>query len=138
MSVKRTFLRMIRYGMTGGLAAIVDLGVFSVLCPAFLRVAGAATVSFILAVIVNYFLTSRFVFKQDAGTGRFLKFVAFAIFGLALNVSVTVFFAYLTGWPPIVAKAMGIGIAFFFNFWVNTVFVFGARRSEATLARATE
>ena len=138
MSVKRTLSQLVRYGMTGGLAAVVDLGVFSILCPAFLRVAPAATISFLLAAVVNYLLTTRFVFNQRAGAGRFVKFLAFAIVGLLLNVSVTVFVAYVSGWPPPVAKAIGIGVAFLFNFWLNTVFVFTARPSDKALAREAE
>ena len=67
MSLARTFSRLVRYGMTGGSAAVVDLGLFSLLCPALLRVAAAAPLSFVCAAIVNYGLTTIFVFNEKFG-----------------------------------------------------------------------
>ena len=134
MELKRTLSQLIRYGMTGGAAAVVDLGVFSALCPAVLSVASAATLSFALAAVVNYALTTVFVFQAAFGIQKFLKFFAFAMVGLVFNVTVTVLVASLTPAPPPLAKAIGIGIAFLFNFWLNAAFVFARERSAGTLA----
>lgn len=125
MNLKQTLAQLFRYGLTGGTAAVVDLGVFAVLCPAFLPVATAAVSSFLCAAVVNYALTSVYVFNTAFGARRFAKFLAFAIVGLAFNVSVTVLVASMTAAPPALAKTIGIGTAFLFNFWLNTVFVFG-------------
>ena len=129
MGLKRTLSQVVRYGLTGGAAAVVDLGLFSALCPAVLPVAPAATVSFLCAAVVNYVLTAKFVFKATFVAGEFLKFFAFATVGLVFNVTVTVLIASLTPAPLPVAKAIGIGTTFLFNFWLNAVFVFGQRRS---------
>ncbi len=125
LNLKQTLAQLFRYGLTGGTAAVVDLGVFAVLCPAFLPVATAAVSSFLCAAVVNYALTSVYVFNTAFGARRFAKFLAFAIVGLAFNVSVTVLVASMTAAPPALAKTIGIGTAFLFNFWLNTVFVFG-------------
>jgi putative flippase GtrA len=127
MRLKKILSQLFRYGMTGGAAAVVDLGLFSALCPAVLPVATAATLSFLCAAVVNYSLTTVFVFKAKFGTGKFLKFLAFASVGLVFNVAVTVLIADLTSAPPPVAKLVGIGTAFLFNFWLNAAFVFGQR-----------
>ena len=129
MDLKRTLSQLFRYGMTGGAAAVVDLGLFSALCPVALPVAPAATVSFLCAAVVNYVLTTMFVFKATFGARAFVKFLAFATVGLILNVTITVLVANLSSAPLPVAKAVGIGTAFLFNFWLNAVFVFGQRRS---------
>jgi len=126
MSLARTFSRLVRYGMTGGSAAVVDLGLFSLLCPAFLPVAAAATLSFVCAGVVNYALTSKFVFDVKPGTRRFVKFFMFALVGLVFNICVTVLIATTTPLPIPLAKAVGIGAAFFFNFWLNAAFVFAS------------
>jgi len=122
--VKDTLLRVGRYGLTGGAAAVVDLGVFALLCPALLPVGPAATVSFLAAVGVNYTLTSRYVFANSLNRKRFYRFFVFAVLGLLINVSATVAVARLLPVKPVVAKFCGIGIAFFFNYLFNAKFVF--------------
>lgn len=131
MHLRRRLEQLLRYGMTGGSAAIVDLGLFALLCPQYLPVATAATLSFLCAAVVNYLLTSVFVFQAQFGARKFAKFLAFAILGLVFNVSVTVFVANVIGAPPALAKAVGIGTAFLFNFWLNAVFVFGDASASA-------
>jgi putative flippase GtrA len=138
MSLVRTVSRLVRYGMTGGTAAVVDLGLFSILRPIYLPVATAATFSFVCAAVVNYILTTIFVFKEKFGAGRFLKFLAFAAVGLVLNVCVTVLVASGAPAPLPLAKAVGIATAFLFNFWLNASFVFGPGDSRKVLAGDSE
>ena len=126
--------RLVRYGMTAGTAAVVDLGLFSILCPIYLPVAAAATFSFVCAAIVNYVLTTIFVFDEKFGAGRFMKFLAFATVGLMFNVCVTILVAGATSAPLPLAKAIGIGTAFLFNFWLNLAFVFGPETSNKAFA----
>jgi putative flippase GtrA len=127
-------LRLIRYGMTAGTAAVVDLGLFSILCPAYLPVAAAATLSFICAAVVNYALTTTFVFNEKFGARRFGVFLVFATVGLVFNVCVTVLVARATPAPLPLAKAVGIGTAFLFNFWLNAAFVFGPSATNKAFA----
>jgi putative flippase GtrA len=138
MNLALTLSRLVRYGMTGGSAAVVDLGLFSLLCPIYLPVATAATVSFGGAVVVNYVLTTMFVFNEQFGARRFMKFLAFAVVGLMFNVCVTVLVASATPAPLPLAKAVGIATAFLFNFCLNAVFVFGSGDSRNALASDAE
>ncbi len=134
MHLRQRLEQLLRYFMTGGSAAVVDLGLFAILCPQYLPVATAATISFLCAAVVNYALTTVFVFKAAFGARKFAKFLAFAFLGLVFNVSVTVFVANVVGAPPALAKAVGIGTAFLFNFWLNAVFVFGRESAPAKAA----
>jgi putative flippase GtrA len=127
MNPRRSLPQLFRYGMTGGAAAVVDLDVFAYLCPAVLPVAAAAVISFLCAAVVNYALSTAFVFNQEFGGRRFARFLVFATIGLMLNVSVTILLTSLASAPPPVAKTIGIGAAFLLNFWLNSVFVFAAR-----------
>ncbi len=129
MSLERTLSRLVRYGMTGGVAAVVDLGVFSALCPAFLPIAIAATISWIICTAVNYALSTHFVFNQVVEARGLARFYAAASVGLVLNVTVTVLVASLASVPAPAAKTVAIATAFLFNFWLNSVFVFGSRPS---------
>lgn len=116
--------KLFRYAFTGGLAAIVDAGGFALLVMAKFAVAPAAVTSFCVAAVVNYRLTSRLVFRQDA-TGRgFALFLLAALVGLLVNVSVTLATIAALGLPPLAAKIVGIGTAFLLNFALNVGVVF--------------
>ena len=120
--------RLVRYGMTAGIAAIVDVGGFALLVRAGLGIAASGITSFCVAGLVNYFLSSRFVFGQGRTASGFVFFFGVAIIGLAINVGVTVAGVYWLGLPPIVAKIVGIGMAFLINFGLNAGIVFRTRR----------
>lgn len=123
---------LLRYGLTGGTAAVVDLGGFLLLTSQDIAVAPAAVVSFVAAAVVNYMLTSRFVFASQASFRRFALFFAVALVGLAVNVGVTVFAADVLNLAPGLAKLAGIGTAFLLNFALNAGIVF--RRLQDTRA----
>jgi putative flippase GtrA len=116
--------KLLRYFFTGGIAAIVDTGIFALLIRTHLAVMPAAAVSFCVAAIVNFLLTSRFVFKQQATPRRFMLFFFGAVIGLVVNVGVTTVGADFMALPAIVAKIYGIGTAFLLNFVINVRFVF--------------
>ena len=113
-----------RYVLTGGSAAVIDLGGFTMLIALRFPVAAAATCSFTLAALTNYVLTSRFVYGRALSIRRLVGFTAFALMGMMVNVGVTVAVAVLTGAPAVASKLVGIGTAFLLNFWVNSAFVF--------------
>lgn len=116
--------QLVRYGGTGGLAAVVDLTGFVLLTAAGVGVALAAGLSFLLATFLNYALTARFVFAQSASWCGYGRFLLAAMSGFAVNVGITVVVLRLFGLPPAVSKAIGITVAFFVNFGVNALFVF--------------
>ena len=139
MEIKHRFYQLVRYGMTGGTAAVVDLGAFSALCPAVLPVALAATVSFVLSAAVNYGLSSVFVFNSAIGARKFSKFLAVAAVGLVFNVTVTVAVVDLASVPPPLAKMTGTASAFLLNYLLNIAVVFrdaDARRRRRTSGAA--
>jgi putative flippase GtrA len=120
-------MRLMRYALTGGTAAVVDLGGFVLLQAAGLALAPAAGASFLLAAGVNFVLTARFVFGAAPTGRRWLGFLLGALAGLAVNMSVTVLAAALLGLPGWAAKTVGIGVAFGFNYLVNARLVFRAQ-----------
>jgi putative flippase GtrA len=119
--------RFLQYGVTGGVAAVVDAGGFVLLLNAGLGIVVAGCLSFCAAALVNYNLTSRFVFGCEATVLGFAQFMAAALIGLAVNIGVTFTGVYTIGLPPLAAKIMGIAIAFIVNFLINFRFVFNAR-----------
>ena len=113
-----------RYAMTGGLAAIVDLLGFRLLLALQVPIAPAAVSSWLLAAVVNYSLSSWFVFKHTATARRGAFFILVAAIGLIVNVSVTLVSATRMGIDPTLSKVIGIGVAFLLNYSLNARVVF--------------
>lgn len=118
------FRKLVGYFFTAGIAAVVDVGGFVLLSRWGVPILPAAAGSFIVAAVVNYLLSSRFVFRSEASTRRFLLFFAAALLGLAVNVSVTYLAATRLDLGPALAKLTGVSTAFLVNFAINTALVF--------------
>ncbi|MCE6968671.1 GtrA family protein [Cereibacter sphaeroides] len=122
--------RLIQYGLTAGVAAVVDVGGFALLLPAGVPLVPAATISFLLANVVNYRLTASFVFGTAPSLRRYPKFLGAAAAGLVVNVGVTALAAGMLGLAPVAAKVVGVGVAFFANFALNALIVFPSTGPE--------
>jgi putative flippase GtrA len=122
--VPDTARKLLRYLFTGGTAAIVDLEVFRLLCLTRAPIVLAAACSFCAAAVVNFLLSSRWVFDTRATRQAFALFFAGAIVGLLVNVTVTAVCAIHFNLPPSLAKVLGIAAAFLLNFWINMRLVF--------------
>ena len=122
--------KIIPYAMTAGTAAVVDAGGFALLVGAGMAIPVAGLVSFGIAAVVNYLLTSRFVFGRRASVREFALFLSGALVGLSVNIGLTVFGVYALGLQPLVAKLLGIGTAFFVNFLINLHVVFPRARHQ--------
>lgn len=123
-AMREILSKLARYGITGGIAAVVDAGGFALLLRTGLAVTIAATLSFCIAAGVNYGLSSRFVFARGATARGFALFFVAALIGLSINLGVTLAGVYLAGLAPILAKIAGIGTAFLVNFALNLLVVF--------------
>jgi putative flippase GtrA len=117
-------LKFLRYTMTGGAAAIVDLVCFRLLLTLGSPIASAAVLSWLIAAVVNYSLTSRVVFNRPGSVGHGVFFALVATIGIGVNVSITLLCATQIGIDPILSKFIGIGVAFILNFWLNVLVVF--------------
>jgi putative flippase GtrA len=130
-------VKLFSYALTGGTAAIVDAGSFVALLHAGLPAISAGTVSFCIAAVINYRLTARHVFSRDASLRGFLLFLLGALGGMLVNVGVTTF-AITGGVAPLIAKILGIGVAFFVNFAINSRIVFAPSAPLPTRIRSLE
>lgn len=127
-SATRKFLR---YACTGGTAAVVDAGVFALLIHAGTSAPVAAASSFVLAAILNFQLSARFVFDHKPTGRAFALFLLGALCGLVINVTATLVAIHGLGVTPVLAKVLGIGVAFGFNFLLNLLVVFPSAKPRA-------
>ena len=80
------FLKFFRYCFVGGIAFVVDYCV----CALFFWLLGKGTAStiigttmgFIFGLTVNFLLSKKFVFTEDAKTGKKGEFISYAVIGL--------------------------------------------------------
>jgi putative flippase GtrA len=112
------------YFVVGGCAAIVDLSVFHFASGRGISTPVAAVASFLVAVLVNYTLSSLIVFQTSFSLGYAASFLAGASAGLVMNSGLTVALAELGEMDPTLAKAIAIGATFVLNFWINAFIVF--------------
>lgn len=81
-------LQLIKFGIVGTIAGIVDVGVLVILKELLLvNVLHASAISFCVSVTVNYFLSMAFVFKrkEQSKIKEFILFVLLSVGGLCLN-----------------------------------------------------
>lgn len=123
-----TFARQgLGYLLVGGLAAVVDVGLFHLMSARFTSVLLPAMLSFLVAALFNYTLSSLWVYRRQWRSWRRMAlFLLFAVVGLALNVGATWWLAGHFPISPTLAKIGGVGIAFIANFLMNTLIVFRA------------
>lgn len=80
------------YLLVGGLVAVVDIGLFHQLAPRFAGLLLPAALSFIAAAIVNYSLSSLWVYRRQwRSLRRAIMFMLLASIGLCINVGATWF-----------------------------------------------
>lgn len=122
--------RFTRYFIVGGSAAIVDLGGFFFFLKFDFSTVTAAASSFAIAAIYNFALSSTLVFRFSLTWRRLVMFMAFAVVGLVINTSVTSLAALSL--PELLAKTVGILVAFGVNFWMNNSVVFRVSTSSSS------
>ena len=122
--------RLARYFGVGGVAAAVDLGLFMAFAGwlglPYLRVAAC---SFVVATLVNYVLSVRFVFVSGQRYSRrweiALVYVVSGI-GLAINQAVLWLAVDFAHWGLLFGKVAATGTVFLWNYLSRRAFVFGA------------
>ena len=118
-----------RYFVVGGVCALVDLGLFmlfaQVLGYPYLRVSAG---SFVIATLLNYVLSVRFVFVSGLRFRRryevALVFLVSAI-GLGLNQLILALCVERVGLNLFFSKVAATGCVFFWNYFARRVLVFG-------------
>lgn len=78
-----TLLQLFRYTFVGGLAFIVDFGTLYILTEYFnIYYLVSGGIAFIFGLIINYFLSVKWVFNNRVIENRLLEFFLFALIGL--------------------------------------------------------
>ena len=120
-------MKLARYFLVGGTAAIVDFSLFAVLFTLSNAWFESAAVSFIVATFVNYCLSVRYVFQSGVrfttGHEIVLVFLVSGI-GLILNQFMLWFLYREAGLNIWLSKIVATGAVFTWNFTGRNFFIF--------------
>ena len=127
-STDSIFIQLFRYIFVGGTAFIVDfffLYFFCDICGIYYLI--SAVLSFIISVLVNYIMSTKWVFNQDK-INKVLEFNLFIIIstvGLVFTEILLYFFTDILGLYYLVSKIIAAIIVLFWNFLARRVMFYG-------------
>ncbi|MBX7448576.1 GtrA family protein [Mycolicibacterium sp. 3033] len=119
-----------RFVLTGGLAAIVDFGLYVALLAAGLHVNVAKTLSFIAGTTTAYLINRRWTFQAPPSRARFIAVVVLYALTYAVQVGINyVFYLQFENqpWQVPVAFVIAQGTATVINFIVQRAVIFRLR-----------
>ena len=115
-----------KYATVGALSAVVDFGSLFVLTDGLgLHYLASATIAFILAALVNYFLNRIWTFKSNGKRRKQLPiFFVVSTLGLILNNNIMYFSVDHLDFHYLWAKVFAAAIVTFWNFFGNKYLTF--------------
>jgi putative flippase GtrA len=121
---------IIRYFFVGGFAALSNLASFALFQELLhINYLIAAVLSFIIATLINYYLSIKFVFQSGTRFGKkhemFWTYIV-SLIGLALNMAILYICVSMLFLNAIVSQVIAIGLVFFWNYFARKRFVFRA------------
>ena len=121
--MERLIAQILKFGVVGVLAFIVDYGVLMLLNVGFgVNPVLAAGISFTVAVIFNYLASMRYVFKHRDDLSRAKEltiFVVLSVIGLVINELIIWAGTSLLGETPLmvtITKVFATGVVMVWNF----------------------
>lgn len=125
------FIQFFRYTLVGGLAFVVDLVLLFVLTEyAHWYYLVSATLSFLAGLLVNYILSTQWIFRSSKIKNKKIEFILFGligVIGLGLNNVLLYFFTDLIGLYYMLSKLITAVLVYAWNFLGRRYFLFNAK-----------
>lgn len=127
---KNVKLQVFRALFVGGIVFIADAGLLWLLHLTGLHYLICAVFSFIVAVMLNYYLSIHFVFFNKASfnkSGEIATYFVVSLVGLGLTVGLMWFFTEVAGLFFMLSKVIATLISFIWNFTARKVILYRER-----------
>ena len=123
------FIQLFRYIFVGGTAFVVDFFFYYF----FINICGfhyliSAVLSFIISVLVNYLISTKWVFNQNNIENKVLEFNLFILIssvGLGFTEVLLYLFIDVIGIHYLISKIVSAIIVLFWNFFARRVLFYG-------------
>jgi len=126
-------MRIVRYGVAGGLSMLVHLAVLLLLVELVgLGAVVSTTLGFLASVVVSFMLQHHWVFRASAARRTTApRFVAVTLFGLLLNTSIMAVGYRLFGLHYLFVQAVAFAAVPVSNYLLNRAWTFGSQPDDA-------
>jgi putative flippase GtrA len=132
---RRLLWQFARFLVVGLLSFAFDYGLFFVLFHYFgVQYLVASTISFSLSLVLNYFLTLKFVFEAKQGRNvavEFTVYVGLNIIALGLNQLILFLTVAGLGASPLVGKLVATAVVLVYNFISRKLLIERSRGARA-------
>ncbi|WP_303835269.1 GtrA family protein [Ruminococcus flavefaciens] len=135
-----TLIQFFRYLFVGGLATVVDWGLSFVLFKFVFgeRFAVAAnSLSFVAGLVVNYIISTFWIFKTSNVKNKLVEFLGFAaigVVGLLLTMVITwgfkVWLEDKTSAYQMIAKIVSTAVSFLWNFFARKILLYTKKEEK--------
>lgn len=125
-------VQFFRYLLVAVAAFAVDFGTYTILVKVVdIHPVVAATIGFLLGIIVNYLLSIRWVFDKRSHSARYelIVFTTIGLVGLGLTDMIIWLIAVKAGQDELLAKIIATAIVFFWNFGARKIILFNKEKS---------
>lgn len=123
-------MKIVRYFFVGGISAVIDISLFAIFA-SYLKFPWAivSMITFIIATLVNYFLSIRFVFKSGSKYKKqheILGVFIISTLALLLNQMFLYLFIEKMNVHLVISKCLTTGMLFLWNYFGRKRFIFSA------------
>ena len=129
--------QVVRFVVTGGLAAVVDYGLYQLLLAAGLQLSVAKALSFVVGTTTAYLINRRWTFRAGGSRATFAKVMGLYALTFVVQVGLNAVLVRVlpeAWWRITLAFVLAQGTATVINFVVQRTLIFRARPGTELLA----
>ena len=125
--MKKLFEQIMKFGVVGVIATLIDWGIFAICTRVFhIHYAISNIIGFSISVIFNYWASVKWVFdvnKEKDSKRNFVLFIIFSVIGLGLNELILFICIDKIHIMDLISKVIATAIVMVFNFITRKKFL---------------